>query len=297
MENEKLAQAVKELRKGKGLSQEELAKNSGLALRTIQRLENRETTPTGETLKRIATVLELTPNELIDWDTKKEILKKTLKTKYEYLHIFDNKLVISKTEEINDLVEDYGKSVNNMFKTLLANFISILIFTILAVVFYNLENIGFVIFTGSIAFLFFVGAVYAILFTSGSSFIKMENVSKIIMKKQSTLNVLVISHRESGRLKDRYIILEKNQVDSLKETLLLENLIDAENIKLKTNLFSLQNFITTFIMIIMSYMMFFKKAHQIGFYYGALTGFISVVLIVRMIRKSINSTPSKTVNQ
>ena len=56
MENEKLAQGVKELRKVKGFSQEELAKNSGLSLRTIQRLENGETEPSGETLKRISTV-------------------------------------------------------------------------------------------------------------------------------------------------------------------------------------------------------------------------------------------------
>ena len=100
MENERLAQGVKELRKRKGLSQEELAKNSGLSLRTIQRVENGETDPTGETLRRISAVLDLTPNELIDWDSKKEILKKTVKTKYEYLHIFDKKIVITKNIKI-----------------------------------------------------------------------------------------------------------------------------------------------------------------------------------------------------
>ena len=41
MEDKNLSQRVKELRKKKGLSQEELAKTAGLSLRTIQRVENR----------------------------------------------------------------------------------------------------------------------------------------------------------------------------------------------------------------------------------------------------------------
>jgi transcriptional regulator with XRE-family HTH domain len=47
-----LAERVKELRNRKGISQELLAEQSGLSLRTIQRIENNETVPRGETLKR-----------------------------------------------------------------------------------------------------------------------------------------------------------------------------------------------------------------------------------------------------
>ncbi|GBF21238.1 MULTISPECIES: helix-turn-helix domain-containing protein [Arenibacter] len=67
MKNGNLAKRVKELRKRNGLSQEELTENSGLSLRTIQRIETGETQPTGDTLKRIAKVLNVTPNELVDW--------------------------------------------------------------------------------------------------------------------------------------------------------------------------------------------------------------------------------------
>lgn len=67
MKNGNLAKRVKELRKRNGLSQEVLTENSGLSLRTIQRIENGETQPTGDTLKRIAKVLNVTPNELVDW--------------------------------------------------------------------------------------------------------------------------------------------------------------------------------------------------------------------------------------
>jgi transcriptional regulator with XRE-family HTH domain len=49
------------------LSQDDLAKNSGLSLRTVQRVENGETIPTAETLKRLALVLDVAPNELTDF--------------------------------------------------------------------------------------------------------------------------------------------------------------------------------------------------------------------------------------
>lgn len=67
MKNKNLAKKVKELRKRKGLSQEDLAENSGLSLRTIQRIENGETEPTGETLKRISNALNVNAEDLIDW--------------------------------------------------------------------------------------------------------------------------------------------------------------------------------------------------------------------------------------
>lgn len=58
---------VKKLRTSKGFSQEELARRSGLSLRTIQRIENNETTPHGDTMRKIFEVLESAPNiELAD---------------------------------------------------------------------------------------------------------------------------------------------------------------------------------------------------------------------------------------
>ena len=71
MVSENLSQEVQGLRKAKALSEEELAKNSGLSLRTIQRVENGETERTEETLKRISSALDVTPNEITDRDEKK----------------------------------------------------------------------------------------------------------------------------------------------------------------------------------------------------------------------------------
>jgi len=72
MKNSHLSVRVKELRKQNGKSQETLADDSGLSLRTIQRIENGETNPTGDTLKRLSNALNVNPDELIDWSIKED---------------------------------------------------------------------------------------------------------------------------------------------------------------------------------------------------------------------------------
>jgi transcriptional regulator with XRE-family HTH domain len=72
MKNAHLSARVKELRNKKGMSQEVLADEAGLSLRTIQRIENGETNPTGESLKRLSNALDVNPDELIDWTIKED---------------------------------------------------------------------------------------------------------------------------------------------------------------------------------------------------------------------------------
>lgn len=72
MNKNNLAIRLKELRIQKGMSQEVLADESGLSLRTIQRIENGETNPTGESLKRLSGALNVNPDELIDWAIKED---------------------------------------------------------------------------------------------------------------------------------------------------------------------------------------------------------------------------------
>jgi len=64
-----LAKRVKELRIQNGLSQEELALQSGLSLRTVQRIECCETDPREDSLKRLAGVLGETTDTL-GWTLK-----------------------------------------------------------------------------------------------------------------------------------------------------------------------------------------------------------------------------------
>jgi len=67
MEKITLGSQIEKLRKRQGFSQETLAEETSLNLRTIQRIENNETVPRADSLKRITDALKVTPDELIDY--------------------------------------------------------------------------------------------------------------------------------------------------------------------------------------------------------------------------------------
>lgn len=67
MKNKELAKKIKELRNRKGFLQEELSEKARLSLRTIQRVENGETEPRGNSLKRIGATFGVAPDEILDW--------------------------------------------------------------------------------------------------------------------------------------------------------------------------------------------------------------------------------------
>ena len=282
MTNEKLAQGVKVLRKEKAFSQEELAKLSGLSLRTIQRIEKGETTPTGETLKRLSNVLEVSPQELLEWNTTNDILIKTIQTRYDFLHIFKDKLVLSSTAEIDDLVADYGKTVNNVFKTLMVFFIFIPIFSVMAVLFYTIDMYGMAFNSGAFSFLFLLVAFKTLLFTSGATLIKKDHITKIKLIKSLSQNVLVISHKESGRIKERGIILEKDQVAAVKNILLSEGLIEEKNIHLNNKTIILQIVLSTLMMLGAFYLVHTMGIKEMGFYYGAILLSVGIITLVQM---------------
>jgi len=162
-------------------------------------------------------------------------MEKIFKAKYEYCHIDNDKIVITKTPEIEDLVIDYAKSINDFFKTLMVFYIFIPIFTALSVVFFYSGNYGLSIYVGVGALFFLLMALYSILFTSGSPVIYRDKIVKIQFKKTLLFNSIVIKYTDFGRIKKRGILLTNNQVeiDTALEILLTEKLIEDKNIEYK----------------------------------------------------------------
>ena len=63
---------ILEIRKRKGLSQEELSTLSKINLRTLQRIEKGETEPQGNTIKQICNVLEVNIEDILDYGKKED---------------------------------------------------------------------------------------------------------------------------------------------------------------------------------------------------------------------------------
>jgi transcriptional regulator with XRE-family HTH domain len=63
-----LGQKISEIRKRKGLSQEELSENAGINLRTLQRIEKGDTEPRGYTLKSVCQALGIGVEEVYDYN-------------------------------------------------------------------------------------------------------------------------------------------------------------------------------------------------------------------------------------
>lgn len=149
MESKILAKRLKELRALRGMSQEYLADESRVGLRTIQRIENNESEPTGETLKRIAIALDVELSELIGSNSvtetsdlkgtiiflKKQLSKTNEKTEIKTFEKFIEILSKLKEKDLNpkqiEGIESYIKYLelekipsfsNDMFKQKLVKF-------------------------------------------------------------------------------------------------------------------------------------------------------------------------------
>ena len=77
----KVGEKIAEIRKRKGLTQEEVAEQANVNLRTIQRIENGETDPRGYTLSSICKVLNVNIEDILDYG------KTENNTFFVYLHL------------------------------------------------------------------------------------------------------------------------------------------------------------------------------------------------------------------
>ncbi|WP_438962860.1 helix-turn-helix domain-containing protein [Nonlabens sp.] len=84
---QRLGEHLRKLRSDKGISQEELAELSTINLRTIQRIENNETSPRKSTLELICEALEIEPSRFNNSESLQG--NKTLSTKIiHYIFLF-----------------------------------------------------------------------------------------------------------------------------------------------------------------------------------------------------------------
>lgn len=72
MKHQELTSKIKVLRTGKGWSQEQLAEEAKLSLRTIQRIEKGESIPRGDTLIKLTRVLDVSTDEFTVYEIRQD---------------------------------------------------------------------------------------------------------------------------------------------------------------------------------------------------------------------------------
>jgi transcriptional regulator with XRE-family HTH domain len=82
----KLGEAIKELRKSKGLKQKELAAKVGVSANAICKIEKGETKPQKETLDKIIDTLEITESYLLFFALEVKDIPEDKRNVFEQLH-------------------------------------------------------------------------------------------------------------------------------------------------------------------------------------------------------------------
>lgn len=152
MEKEILGKRVKELRLSNGFSQEYLADEAALNLRTIQRIESGTTIPRGDTLLRLASALKISPDELLDWakqEDKGQLLLINLSGLSFILNPFLGLIIplalwVSKRDKVVNADENGKKLLNFQISWLLILSLFIIVFVFYVVAFSKVDARGIV---------------------------------------------------------------------------------------------------------------------------------------------------------
>lgn len=120
-----LGEKLKELRVMKGISQEELAELAGVSLRTVQRFENSETKPRGDTVRRLFQIFGKSPEAMYDCqkEDNKNYLMLLALSGWVFLFsptlgiIFSLLVWLNKADKING-VNELGKNLLNFLITM-----------------------------------------------------------------------------------------------------------------------------------------------------------------------------------
>ena len=171
-----IGKKIKELRKKKGLSQEELAESARVNLRTIQRIENNESEPRGKTLNSICVVLDINAEDIFDFgkQTDKTYLTIFHLTVLTFLAIPVGNIIIplimwiNKKDKIIGLKKIGANLLNYQILWSVLTFISITAFAFFKIMHYGYYPILMYIFIGLYALNIILPIIFAIKTSKGN---------------------------------------------------------------------------------------------------------------------------------
>lgn len=184
----KIGEKIREVRKKKGLSQEELAESSKVNLRTIQRIENNESEPRGKTLNLICEVLDINIEDILDYGKQAD---------KSYLIIFQLSVIaflvipvgniilplilwLTKKDKIIGLKEIGANLLNFQIIWTVVTFVSIMTFALLKIMHYGHYEILFYAFIGLYTLNIILPILFAIKMSNGKTESPYPNLIKLI---------------------------------------------------------------------------------------------------------------------
>ena len=183
-----IGKRIRDIRKKKGLSQEELAESAKVNLRTIQRIENNESEPRGKTLNLICDVLQINAEDILDYGKQPD---------KSYLTIFHLSVIVflaipvgniivplilwmNKKDKIIGLKEIGANLLNYQIVWSIITFSSITAFAFSKIMHYGYYPILFYVFIGLNALNIILPIIFAIKTNKGKTQNLYPNIIKLI---------------------------------------------------------------------------------------------------------------------
>tara|TARA_B110000037_G_scaffold193429_1_gene228329 strand:+ start:137 stop:700 length:564 start_codon:yes stop_codon:yes gene_type:complete len=183
-----IGKRIRDIRKKKGLSQEELAESAKVNLRTIQRIENNESEPRGKTLNLICNVLQINAEDILDYGKQPD---------KSYLTIFHLSVIVflaipvgniivplilwmNKKDKIIGLKEIGANLLNYQIVWSIITFSSITAFAFSKIMHYGYYPILFYVFIGLYALNIILPIIFAIKTNKGKTQNLYPNIIKLI---------------------------------------------------------------------------------------------------------------------
>ncbi|AXT21069.1 DUF4870 domain-containing protein [Flavobacteriaceae bacterium AU392] len=181
-----IGKKIRDIRKKKGLSQEELAESAKVNLRTIQRIENNDSEPRGKTLNLICEVLDINAENILGYGKQED---------KSYLIIFHLSVIVflaipvgniilplilwvNKKDKVIGLKEIGANLLNFQIIWSILAFISISTFALFKIMHYGTYKILFYVFIG----LYTLNIILPILFAIKTNKGKTEKLYPSIIK-------------------------------------------------------------------------------------------------------------------
>lgn len=183
-----IGKKIREIRKQKGLSQEELAESAKVNLRTIQRIEKNESEPRGKTLNLICEVLDINAEDILDYGKQPD---------KSYLTIFQLSVIVflaipvgniivplilwmNKKDKIVGLKEIGANLLNYQILWSIITFLCITGFAFSKIMHYGYYPILFYVFIGLYALNIILPIIFAIKTSKGKTENLYPNIIKLI---------------------------------------------------------------------------------------------------------------------